>query len=352
LYSPEDTTSVRLAIVSVHPKSLDVVLLLDDSRELPGVDVSETFLFVSEAVEALEASLTRLGHTSRRLSFDRGVLEVIGELSARRPDVVFPLGQPAPMDSEDEARVVSLLELLHLPHTSESPTALTLSRDKARAKALLLHHHIATPGHAVSRDGSLPGRLPNPPWIVKPALQDGSVGVTCDVPANEEAVLAERVRSSFSRFQEPILIETFLNGREFQIGLVGGHVLPFIEIDYSRLPNGRPPISGYPTKWKYESPEFAHTHYSCPANVDEGLAERLRGTARATADAFQLARCARLDVRLDTRGVVHVLDVNPNPDLSPVATFHKMAEAAGWGFDGVVTRLLQMATSQSSFCHV
>jgi D-alanine-D-alanine ligase len=324
------------------PHPLDVTLLLDDTRSL-STDGNESILFVSEAVDAIEAALVRLGHRPRRLSFAVGVTDVIAQLATARPDVVFPLGQPAPADPASEAQVTALLDLLGLPHTSESPDTQMLAADKARAKALFAHHGIAAPPYAVSARGELPAELPGAPWIAKPALEDGSDGVTYLSAATSRPDLARRLRGLHDRFRQPILIESFVGGREFHVGLIGTELLPVVEVDYSRLPADRPPFAGYESKWKYESVEFKSTHYTCPAELTGALAARLRDIALKTARAFGLRRCSRLDIRMDDAEGLHVLDVNPNPDLSPIATMHKMAEVAGFGYDGMVQRLLDLA---------
>jgi D-alanine-D-alanine ligase len=323
-------------------------LLLDDPGAVAGCEGNESYLFVSEVVVALEASLPRLGHRARRLSFASGTRQVIAALLAEPPDVIFHLGDPKPTDPASEAKVTALLDLLDLPHTSESPEALMLAWDKIRAKAIFAQHAIPTPAFAVSTRGEPPAQLPRGPWIAKPAFEDGSVGVDCAPPATTPAEVAQRIQSLHERFGQPILIETFLDGREFNLGIVGDEVLPIVEVDFSRLPPDRPRMVGYETKWRYDSLEFESTHYTCPAKVPEDLARRLRELARATAAAFRLRRCARLDVRMDGGDGVFVLDVNPNPDLSPIATLHTMAVHAGWGFDGLVQRLLELGRAGRS----
>lgn len=192
---------------SVAAEALDVLLLLDDTTELAGrSDGCETYLFVSEVVEALEAALERLGHRSRRASFAMGVAPLIAHLDSQPPDVVFHLGQPTPTDPASEAQVTAVLDLLRIPHTSESSETLTLARDKARAKALFAQAGIPTPRYAVSQRGELPDALPCAPWIAKPTLQDGSVGIPCAPATRGRAELAERVRALYQRFGESVLV--------------------------------------------------------------------------------------------------------------------------------------------------
>jgi D-alanine-D-alanine ligase len=317
---------------------------LDDPSEFSTREGNESFIVAaSESVEAIEGALARLGHRSRHLPFSMGVRKIVMSLEDDPPDVVFHLGQPIPTDPAGEAHVTGLLDLLRVPHTSESTETLVLARDKARAKLLYAQNGIATPPYAVCTGGKLPSDLPPTPWIAKPSLEDGSVGVHCIVPADTRDVLAERVRALFARYDQPILIETFTGARELQVGFIGSEMLPFVEIDFSGLPPDRPRMTGHETKWHYDSVEFKGVHYTCPARLSEDEAAGLRNLARKTALAFGIQRCSRLDIRMDDAGRFYVIDVNPNPDLSPIATMHAMARAAGYGFDGLVQRLLNLA---------
>lgn len=323
--------------------ALDVALLIDDTSQLAGQDSPETFLFASEAADAIEASLTRLGHRSRRLSFEMGVPRIVSILSSDPVDVVFHLGAPEPADPESEEQVTALLNLLRIAHTSESPETMMLARDKARVKAVCAHYGLPTPPFAVSLRGGLPSALPPPPWIAKPAQEDGSRGIDSIAPTSDREQLAKRVRSLYTRFAEPVLIETFVGGREFRVGIIGSDLLPLAEVDFSQLPEDCPHLVGYESKWKYESVEFKSLHYLCPAVVDESLRDRLCDLAHRTVATFGIQRCSRLDIRMDDAGALYLLDVNPNPDLSPLAIMHEMARVAGFGFDGLVQRLLELA---------
>ena len=323
--------------------ALDVALLVDDTSQLAEQDSPETFLFATEAVEAIEAALARLGHRSRRLSFEMGVPRMVSVLSSGSVDVVFHLGQPDPTDPESEEQVAALLNLLRIAHTSESPETLMLARDKARVKAVCAHYGLPTLPYAIALHGELPSALPPAPWIAKPTLEDGSRGIESIAPTSDRDQLGKRVRSLYTRFAEPVLIETFAAGREFWVAIIGSELLPIAEVDFSQLPQGRPHLVGYESKWKYESVEFKNLHYSCPAVVDRSLGDRLRDLAHRTVAAFAIQRCSRLDIRMDDAGALYLLDVNPNPDLSPVSVMHKTASVAGFGFDGLVQRLLELA---------
>lgn len=215
-----------------------------------------------------------------------------------------------------------------------------LCNDKLKTKAILREHGFLTPPHAVSFDGQLPGRLPVPPWISKPSLEDGSIGITSDAVTSDPVKLRRRVRVLYRKFRQPILIESFIEGREFNVGVVGREVLPLSEIDFSKLPASAPKILAYESKWKYDTVYFKGTITLCPAPVSEPLRDRIVRTGRAALAALKVNGYARVDLRMDAGENLFILEVNPNPDLSPIAGMAKMAETAGWGFDGLVDKIL------------
>ena len=139
------------------------------------------------------------------------------------------------------------------------------------------------------------------------------------------------------------MTDTFIDGREFHVGIVGGEVLPVLELDFSALPAGAPKMIGYATKWHDDSVAFQSLRFECPARIDERTVRALTDLAHDAIAAFGLRRCSRLDIRMDAAGALHLLDVNPNPDLSPAETMHLMAQASGRSYNWMVQRLLDLA---------
>lgn len=324
--------------------SLDVVVLHDDTEKLEGMEGSEAHVGVWEAILPIEESIAHLGHGLRRLSIGSGIPNVIEELQKCPPAVVFHLAETAFGDTMGEAHIASMLDLMGIAHTSASPQALLLCRDKLKAKSILREYGIQTPPHAVSFDGSLPEILPPPPWISKPTLEDGSIGITSDAVTSDPVKLRRRVQALFGSFHQPILIESFIVGREFNVGVVGSDVLPLSEIDFTGLPKDLPAIVGYESKWQYDTVHFKGTTTVCPASIPSVVGDRIIRVGLSALSAFDVQGYARVDIRMENNGQLYVLEINPNPDLSPIAGMAKMAETAGWGFDGLIHKILSFAT--------
>ena len=337
------TRTRRPASKRSRADSLDVVVLHDDTKMLENREGSEAHVGVWEAILPIEESLKRQGHRMKRVSLGKGIAPFIQTMQKSPPDVVFHLAETAFGDIIGEARMTALLELLNIPHTSAATDAILLCRDKLKTKAFLQERGILTPAHAVSFDGRMPDRLPIPPWISKPTLEDGSIGVTGDAVTSDPLNLRRRIHALHSKMRQPILIESFIDGREFNLGIVGDDALPLAEIDFTKLPKDSPRILAYESKWKYETAYFKCTTTVCPAPIPAGLRDRLIRVGRAALDALNVRGYSRVDFRVDSSQQIYILEVNPNPDLSPIAGMAKMAETAGWGFDGLVNRILAFA---------
>src|SRR4029077_10658573 len=125
----------RVTRLEAQTAALDVVLLLDD--RFGGDDrAAERNVALSQAIDAVEPALARLGHQSRRIALAAGIPEVISQLTGDPPDVVLQLGNPTAVAGAGDAQVTALLDLLRIPHASESPETLMLARDKAHAKLM------------------------------------------------------------------------------------------------------------------------------------------------------------------------------------------------------------------------
>jgi D-alanine-D-alanine ligase len=231
-----------------------------------------------------------------------------------------------------------------LPFTGSAAAVLTLTTDKLATRAILSSEGLpVAPGGRLDPD--CPGllhRVPGP-WIVKPAREDASLGLEGEsVHATREAVLA-RAWSLADRFTgQPLVVETFLPGRELNVSLLAGEVLPVAEIVFDGFPEGMPRVVGYEAKWREDSFEYLHTVRRFPeGDEDKALLERVGHLALKAWRVCGLRGYARVDLRLDHDGEPHILEVNANPCLAPDAGFMAAAERAGLTAGDVVRRILR-----------
>jgi D-alanine-D-alanine ligase len=257
--------------------------------------------------------------------------ELLDLLARHQPDVIFnaceaPVGRP-----DREAHCAALFEWLDIPFTGSGSAALELCRRKDYANAVLAAAGVPIPA---------PDRFP---CIVKPAAEDASVGIhTHSICADPEAVARAR-----ERIDGPVVVQEFVTGREFAVGLWGGREPECFSIGEVCYRNGLQLIT-YAAKWIEQSDDFANSPVVYGTRIDPALQQAVLTSARGAWHALGLRGYGRVDVRLDTRGIPCVLDVNPNPDLSPGAGIHRAVVEAGWTWDRFVRMQIEWALSSAA----
>jgi D-alanine-D-alanine ligase len=303
----------------------------------------------------VERGLAELGLPAERRAV--AGLEGLAALApaAREPGaVVFNLIESPPGDWRLQCAAAGALELLGLPFTGSPAAALWLTTDKLLTRAALAAEGlpVAPGGRLDPERPAVLDRVP-PPWILKPACEDASVGLEgSPVCATREQALA-RAAELARRFPgQGVLAEAFLPGRELNVSLLEGpdgpEVLPIPEIVFVDWPAGVPQIVGWEAKWDESSPECRRTVRRFLAHpADAPLAARAGELAREAWRACGLSGYARVDLRLDAAGEPFLLEVNANPCISAGAGFTAAAGEAGLGAAEVVRRILEAAARRS-----
>src|SRR5213080_1258212 len=184
------------------------------------------------------------------------------------------------------------------------------------------------------------------PAIVKPAAEDASAGLDRGSVVTDRKALRARVAAMTEQFDE-VLVQEYVAGREFNVGLVGSRTLPISEIDFARMPEGAWPILTYAGKWDAGSADDLGSVPVCPAAIPQKLADKLVKLAEAAWRILQGKGYGRVDLRVDEQGRAWVLDVNPNPDLNDDAGLSRMAKAAGWDYAELVRRVAEVALREA-----
>ncbi|SRR5260221_4151282 len=257
-------------------------------------------------------------------------------------DLVFNLCESLGGHGSEEPLAAAALELLGLPLTGERAFTLGLCLRKDLVNGHLRARGIAVPDWAVAQAGE-PLAWRSYPAIVKPVAEDASLGIDARSVARDPAQLrAARKRAHGS--WERLIVQRYVEGREFNLGVVGEDVLPHSEIEWA-LPKGRPRIVSYAGKWQPGSADYRGTPPRLLGPGEGRLAARLSRLARRVWAAVEGVGYGRIDVRMDGRGRLHVIDVNPNPDLSRDAGLARQAAAAGWSYDELIARIVDLAVA-------
>lgn len=269
--------------------------------------------------------------------------------------VVFNLGEGLDGRLFEEARIAWALEAMGYQFTGSRGDAISRSLHKAEAKALLTINGVETPPWWFLRHPDEVDALDVDevifPLIVKPVAEAASIGVGPDAVVHTMDGLRERVAYVVARYRQAALAEAFVVGREFNVALWGEplEVLPLAEIDFSAFTDPFTRIVSFAAKWEENSFEYKHTPALCPAPTDSDLKVRIEDTARRAWAAIGCQGYARVDMRVSaTHEVPYVVEVNCNPDLSPDAGFYRAARAAGYSYEDMLVRILEISRRQSS----
>jgi D-alanine-D-alanine ligase len=271
-------------------------------------------------------------------------------LKKARPDLVFNIAERL-YGPNRESHIPTLCEVLDLPYTGSDPLTLGICLDKSRAKEILSYHGVPNPAFwTVSSYLELP-RTVALPAIVKPLFEGSSKGIkdNCLVRTRRDLIL--RVREVTGLYHQPVIVEAFLGGREFTVGVLGNapkfEILPIVEIDHSQLPDGAAPIYSYEAKWVWDRPEKPLRIFRCPAKLTATLRAGIEGLVARTCEVLRIRDWCRVDVRLDDRGRPNILEVNPLPGILPNpddnSCLPKAARTAGYSYASLINRVVEEA---------
>ena len=304
----------------------------------------------------LDAALAENGHTARRLAVDDAVQPLIDELTKEQPELVFNLAESFRGKSALESNVAALLNLLDLRYTGSSPAGLILAGDKTLTKKVLAFHGIQSAKFATMYRGQVDwsGDIKFP-LLVKPPQEDASLGITQKSVVNDVKELLDVISSTQQEYQSPVLVEEFIDGREFYVGVIGNskvEALPIIELDFSKFPAGLPKIASWEAKWGDDGDEkgaqFEGTKSIFPTDLSEELANKIRQVAIDSFQALRLRDYARIDLRVTAEEEVYVIEANPNCYLEQNSEFARSAQKAGLEYPALISRIVELASARYS----
>jgi D-alanine-D-alanine ligase len=309
---------------------------------------------VDPIIEQLSGTLGKLGHQVQTVVIDGKIDALVSALVEKAPDLVFNIAESFGGKSALESNVAALLNLIGCRYTGSSPTGLMLAGDKTLAKKVLRYHSIQTPESATLYRGALEsaGNL-SFPVIVKPPQEDASLGISSASVVREIKDLFARMDELQSEYQAPVLVEQFIEGREFYIGVLGNanpEALAIMEMDFTNFPAGHPRIASWQAKWGDDGAgsgaEYAGTRSIFPEKLDADLATRMKRIAIEAFDALRLRDYARIDFRVSEAGEIYVIEVNPNCYLERESEFARAAKQSGLEYDALIARIVDLAMAR------
>jgi D-alanine-D-alanine ligase len=297
-----------------------------------------------KTIRRVAEALKQGGHQVVALEGDKDLVVRLEQfmprvLKGERPGLVFNISYGI----QGQARythVPSILEMIGVPYVASGPLAHSLSLDKVVTKMILRQHELPTPEFLVmdAPDAELP-ELPYP-MIVKPKSEAVSFGLSV---VRDEDELREGAAVIFDEFRQPVLVEQYIEGREINVGVVGNsppEAFPPVELIF---PGDGPRIYTYGDKTGRSGRTISH---ECPAPIGEKLQCRAQEIAVKAFQALGCADCARVDMRLDARGNLYILEINSLPSLGEHGSFLIGAEHIGLDYAGMVNRLVEVASAR------
>jgi D-alanine-D-alanine ligase len=330
------------------PPRIIVLYNTDYDAEASATDV----ISVEDSARAITSALVDSGRRAETVGLHgREVLTVLERLRADRPDLVFNLCESMSGDPQNEPTFVGLLDLFEIPYTGADLLALASCLHKRRTKEILIARGIPSPPYRFLPDAAA---LDEPslaaldyPWFVKLAHEDASVGITQDNLVVGAEALRRRARELMAEHRQGVLAERFVDGRELNVTLIGNgadlEMLPLHEIDFAAMPADRPRIVSYAAKWDVRHVDYAGTKPVPLRGASRDLVVGVERVARAAWDALGLRDYGRIDLRVDAAGTPWVIDVNPNPDISPDAGVARAARIAGMSYAQLIARIADIA---------
>jgi D-alanine-D-alanine ligase len=299
-----------------------------------------------EIFEALE----KLGYEPFYQVVD-GRAQSLNALAKCGADLVFNLVESYAGDDTKDMNMAAYLDLLGLAYTGSGPHGLFLAQDKSIAKKLFSFHGVSTPFFAMSYRGRLDhAHDVKFPLIVKPVAEDGSIGIDSSSVVASVSELLQKIHDIHEEFDSPALIEEYIEGREIYAAVLGSYenceALPLIELDLSKLPKGTPRIAGQDVKFEKETEAYKLTKSAPVEDLDEETTKRLTDTALGAYRACKLRDYGRIDMRLNDKGEIFVIEANPNPWLASTQEFAMAAKKSGRTYTELIGEIVDMARTR------
>ncbi|MDY7079852.1 MAG: hypothetical protein SXV54_23455 [Chloroflexota bacterium] len=312
-----------------------------------------------ETVQALEDALLSGGHQVICLEANETLPDTVRQVA---PDVCFNIAEGLGGDAR-ESQVPALLEMLGIPYTGSKVLAHALSLDKAMTKRIWRDGGLPTAPFQVFRRGDEPLDCQLAfPLFVKPVHEGTGMGINGHSVVHDEAELREQMRWVIQTYRQPALVESYLPGREFTVGLIGNtlpsgerrgndlydewgfHLFPVLEIDASV--GAGEGLYNATSKSHYPGEEGAPL-YLCPADIPATLAEEMKQLAVMAFEAIGALDLGRVDFRLDSYGRPCLLEINTLPGLNPVVSdICIMAQAEGLLYTDLINEILYLAADR------
>jgi D-alanine-D-alanine ligase len=296
------------------------------------------------------AALSKLGHISDHLAIFDNLDLLRQKLERFDPDVIFNLADQFNNNRAFDQNIVSFLEMHHLPFTGCGSTGLTLCKNKGISKKILGYHRIHVPNFVTIARGkriTRPKHL-NFPILVKPLKEEASLGISQASFVENDDQFKERVQFIHEKYDNDVIAEEYIDGRELYVAIIGNHRLeafPIRELVFKEVPPDEPKIATYKAKWDEEYRKRWGLRNQFAQNLDPALVREIQQTCKRIYHLLTIDGYARIDLRVTADNRVYFIEANPNPILAEEEDFAQSASKAGIAYPQLIDRILRLGVS-------
>lgn len=332
--------------------TLKVLMLFDWGGEIPPNGNYRSFLRGNDEWRheaSVYRSLKRLGHEIELFGLYDNLEEFMNRVKEFQPDVVFNLNEAFRGDRKMESNVVSVLELMEIPYTGCGPLAMELCRNKALSKEILSQEGIPVPQFVVSSLAHPLTTLKDLPFpvIVKPIDLEASEGISEKSYCRNEKEALEQMRNVHQEFETDVIIEEYIEGREFYVSVLGNKkltVFPPRELFFRKWKQG-PRFATYRVKWDEKFRKKRGLRNGLAWKLSPSLEKEMQDYAKKAFKLLGMKGYGRIDFRMREDGEIYFLEANPNPGIAGDEDYASSARKYGFTYDEIVSKILSLAIS-------
>ena len=332
-------------------KKLKVLVLCDAIEPTPPDHDLATYLAGDRKTEAgVLGVFTQLGHTAEHLVIFDDLELLRQKIQTFQPDVIFNLADQFRNNRAFDQNIVSFLEMHGLPFTGCGSTGLTLCKHKAISKKILGYHRIHVPEFTViprGRRGVRPRRLKFP-ILIKPLKEEASYGISQASFVENDDQFRERVQFIHEKYDNDVIAEEYIAGREFYVSILGNQrlqALPIRELVFKEVPPDEPKIATYKAKWDEEYRKRWGLQNQFAEGLEPTLVRDIEQTCKRIYRLLTIDGYARIDLRVTPANEIYFIEANPNPVLAADEDFAQSALKAGLAYPQLIERIVRFGTN-------
>jgi D-alanine-D-alanine ligase len=296
------------------------------------------------------AALNELGHASEHLAIFDDLDLLRQKLQSFQPDVIFNLADQFKNNRAFDQHIASFLAMHGVPFTGCGSTGLTLCKHKGISKKILSYHRIHTAAFVIIPRGR---RIARPkklkfPILIKPLKEEASLGISQASFVESDEQFKERVQFIHEKFDNDVIAEEYIEGRELYVGIFGNlrlQVFPIRELIFKEVPPDEPKIATYKAKWDEEYRKRWGLQNQFAEGLDPALVSQIEETCKRIYRLLTIDGYARLDLRLTTKNEIYFIEANPNPILAADEDFALSAGKANLTYPQLIDRIIRLGLS-------